>query len=440
MSGAGERRVPAEHGRTLVRGGRLVDPTQDLDGRYDLLIEDGRVARIDGTIERRDGDAIVEAAGLVVAPGLIDMHVHLREPGHEYKETVRTGTISAAAGGFTAVACMANTEPVNDNRSVTEHILTEARRHGFARVYPIGAISKGLKGEELSEVGELVEAGAVALSDDGRPVSNAELMRRVLLYSQQFGVRVIQHAQDLDLTAGGVMHEGEVSACCGMAGIPGAAEDVMVARDLILLEDNGGKYHVAHLSTARSLDLVRQARRRGLDVTCEVTPHHLLLTDRMVSESGFSPDAKMNPPLRSSRDCEALIQGLCDGTVDAIATDHAPHHADEKMRSFQDAPFGIVGLETSLALCLDRLVHPGLVSMRRAIELLSCGPARALGVAGGTLRVGAVGDVTLFDPERATTVDPSRLRSKSRNTPFAGWTLRGAAVRTLLGGRAVELP
>jgi dihydroorotase len=307
-------------------------------------------------------------------------------------------------------------------------------------VYPIGAISKGLQGQELSEVGELVEAGAVALSDDGRPVSNAELMRRALLYAQHFGVRVIQHAQDMDLTAGGVMHEGEVSACCGMAGIPGAAEDVMVARDLILLDDTGGKYHVAHLSTARSLDLVRAARARGLDVTCEVTPHHLLLTERAVEESGYSSDTKMNPPLRSARDREALIQGLCDGTVDAVATDHAPHHLDEKLRSFHDAPFGVVGLETSLALCLDRLVHPGLIGLRRLVELLSCGPARALGVPGGTLRVGAPADVTLFDLERRSTVDPARMRSKSRNTPFGGWSLRGAPVRTLLAGRAVELP
>lgn len=427
-------------GRTLVLGGRLVDPVQDLDGRLDLAIEDGRVARIAESIERRDGDRVVDAAGLVVAPGFLDMHVHLREPGHEYKETVRTGTLSAAAGGYTAVACMANTEPVNDNRSVTEHIRAEAERHGFARVYPIGAISKGLRGEELSEVGELVEAGAVALSDDGRPVANAELMRRALLYAQHYGVRVIQHAQDLDLTAGGVMHEGVVSACCGMAGIPGAAEDVMVARDLILLEDFGGKYHVAHLSTARSLALVRQARARGLDVTCEVTPHHLLLTEEAVRASGYSADTKMNPPLRASADAEALIQGLCDGTVDAIATDHAPHHPDEKLRSFHDAPFGIVGLETALALCLDRLVHPGILSLRRLVELLATGPARVLGVPGGSLRPGEVADVTIFDPAGTTTVDPSRMRSKSRNTPFAGWTLRGAPFRTLLAGRPVELP
>ncbi|MEO8505957.1 MAG: dihydroorotase [Acidobacteriota bacterium] len=425
--------------KTLIRGGRVVDPSQGLDAVLDVLLEDGNVARIDSQIEP-SGAEVIEAKGHVIAPGLIDMHVHLREPGHEYKETVRTGTISAAAGGFTAVACMANTEPVNDNRSVTEHILSEARRHGFARVYPIGAISKGLRGEELSEVGELVEAGAVALSDDGRPVSNAELMRRVLLYAQHYGVRVIQHAQDLDLSAGGVMHEGEVSVCCGMPGIPGAAEDVMVARDLILLDDSGGKYHVAHLSTARSLDLVRQARQRGLDVTCEVTPHHLLLTDRLVLDSGFSTAAKMNPPLRSESDREALIQGLCDGTVDAIATDHAPHHADEKMHSFQQAPFGIVGLETSLALGLDRLVHSGLMSMSRLIDLLSTGPARALGVPGGTLRVGSVADVTIFDPEGTTSVDPALFRSKSRNTPFAGWTLRGAPVMTLIAGQRITLP
>jgi len=331
----------------------------------------------------RRGSAVLDATGLVVAPGLIDMHVHLREPGQEYKETVATGTMAAAAGGFTAVACMANTETVNDNRSVTEHILSEARRHSYARVHPIGAVSKQLAGLELAEIGEMVRAGAVAVSDDGRPVMNAELMRRALLYARHFDVPVIQHAEDLDLSGKGVMHEGEWSTRLGLAGIPGAAEDVMVARDLLLLEDTGGRYHVAHLSTARSLGLVRRARQQGLPVTCEVTPHHLVLTDEEVARTVFSTQCKMKPPLRSERDRQALLAGLADGTVDVIASDHAPHHADEKDVEFDLAPFGILGLETTLGLCLDRLVRPGVISLSRLVELLSTGPARVLNLAGG---------------------------------------------------------
>jgi dihydroorotase len=489
---------PPAASRLLIAGGRLIDPSQGIDGAYDLLIEDGRVAEVvprgggAGT-ERRAGGSLIDerragggaggeaggggagaggaggggagagarregrgggrrvgpagrevewldAAGLVVSPGLIDMHVHLREPGQEYKETVATGTMAAAAGGFTAVACMANTEPVNDNRSVTEHILVEARRHGFARVHPIGAVSKRLEGEELAEIGEMVRAGAVAVSDDGRPVMNAELMRRALLFAQHFDVPVIQHAEDLHLSGAGVMHEGEWSTRLGLAGIPGSAEDVMVARDLLLLEDTGGRYHVAHLSTARSLEMVRQARRRGLPVTCEVTPHHLVLTDEEVSRSGYSTQCKMKPPLRSEDDRRALLAGLADGTVDAIASDHAPHHADEKDVEFDLAPFGILGLETTLGLCLDRLVRPGLIGLPRLVELLSTGPARVLKLAGGTLRPGSPADVTLFDPEGAVTIEAASFLSRSRNTPFDGWRLRGRPVATLLGGRRVELP
>jgi len=425
--------------RLLIRGGRVIDPSQDLDGSFDVLIEDGCVAKIDGRIEPAKGAETFDASGLVVAPGLIDIHVHLREPGQEYKETVRTGTMAAAAGGFTAVACMANTEPVNDNRSITEHILLEARRHGYARVYPIGAVSKGLEGQELAEIGEMVRAGAKAVSDDGKPVMNAELMRRALLYAQHFGIPVIQHAEDLNLTGPGVMHEGEWSTRLGLPGIPGAAEDVMVARDLILTEDTRGRYHVAHLSTARSLEMVRRARAEGIAATCEAAPHHLILTDEEVARSGFSTNAKMKPPLRSERDRAALVNGLADGTIDCIASDHAPHHADEKDVQFNLAPFGILGLETTLSLCLDRLVRPGILSLRRLVELLSTGPARVLNLPGGTLKPGSPADVTVFHPDEEVTIRAAAFRSRSRNTPFDGWKLRGRPVATFLEGRRIEV-
>lgn len=433
-------------GRILIKGGRVIDPGQDLDGTFDLLIEDGAVAKIDGKIDLAKGAKtaqdieVIDAAGLVVSPGLLDIHIHLREPGQEYKETVRTGTMAAAAGGFTGVACMANTEPVNDSRSITEHILLEARRHGFARVHPIGAISKGLHGEELAEIGEMIRAGAVAISDDGKPVMNAELMRRALLYAQHFDVAVIQHAEDLNLTGKGVMHEGEWSTRLGLPGIPGSSEDVIVARDIILSEDTGGRYHVAHLSTARSLDMVRRARAQGVRVTCEVAPHHLILTDEEVAKSGFSTNTKMKPPLRSERDRAALVEGLVDGSVDCIASDHAPHHPDEKDVEFNLAPFGILGLETTLSLCLDRLVHTGIITLNRLVELLSTGPARVLGIPGGTLKPGSPADVTLFHPDEEVTIKISAFRSKSRNSPFDGWKLRGHPVATILGGRRVVVP
>jgi dihydroorotase len=423
--------------KLLIHSGRVIDPSQDLDGSFDLLVEDGQVAKIDGRIKPPKDAETFDASGLVVAPGLIDIHIHLREPGQEYKETVRTGTMAAAAGGFTGVACMANTEPVNDSRSITEHILLEARRHGFARVYPVGAISKGLKGEELAEIGEMVRAGVRAISDDGKPVMNAELMRRALLYAQHFDIPVIQHAEDLNLTGSGVMHEGEWSTRLGLPGIPGSAEDVMVARDILLAEDTRGRYHVAHVSTARSLGLVRRARAEGLRVTCEVAPHHLILTDEEVAKSGFSTNMKMKPPLRSERDREALVNGLSDGSVDCIASDHAPHHQDEKDVQFNLAPFGILGLETTLSLCLDRLVRPGIVSLPRLIELLSTGPARVLGIPGGTLKAGSPADVTVFHPDEEVTIRAAAFRSRSRNTPFDGWKLHGRPVATFLEGRRI---
>jgi len=431
------RNAPPEP--VLVRGGRVIDPSQDLDGFYDLLLEDGAVARLDERIEPVSGVREIDASDLVVCPGLIDVHVHLREPGQEYKETVETGTRAAAAGGFTAVACMANTAPVNDNRSVTEYIVAEAERWGYARVYPVGAVTRGMKGKNLAEIGDMVAGGAVAISDDGLPVKNAELMRRALLYARHFDIPVTQHAEDLDLTGPGVMHEGEWSTRLGLPGIPGASEDVVVARDLILAEDTGGRYHVAHLSTARSLRMVREARARGIRVTCEVTPHHLVLTDKAVSDSAFDTHTKMKPPLRSDADREALVNGLADGSVDAIASDHAPHHPDEKDVEFSLAPFGILGLETNLPLCIEKLVRPGVIGLSRLVELFSTGPARCYNLPGGTLKVGSVADVTVFDPDRAVTVDAKRFQSKSRNTPFGGWKLRGVAVVTVVGGRVVEV-
>jgi len=423
--------------RVLLRGGRVVDPSQGLDAPRDLLIEQGVVTRLEERIEPPSDTELIDATGKVVAPGLIDIHVHLREPGQEAKETVATGCAAAVAGGFTAVACMANTAPINDTKLVTQAIRAAAERAALARVYPIGAVSRGLEGDSLAPLGELSAAGCVAFSDDGRPVFNTELMRRALEYAQHFDKPIVQHAQDLDLSGEGAMHEGELSVCCGMPGIPGLAEDVMVARDLLLLEETGGRYHVAHLSTARSLRLVREAKQRGLPVTCEVAPHHLVLADAAVIESGFHAHWKMNPPLRAERDVEALLEGLADGTVDAIASDHAPHTADEKRLEFQLAPFGIVGLETTLSLGLDRLVGKGVISLARLVELLSTGPARCLGLPGGSLAPGSPGDVTLIDLDRELEVIAARFRSKSANTPFEGWHLRGAAVATIVAGRVV---
>ena len=425
----------------LIRGGRVVDPATDTDALLDLLVVDGKIAerRAPGGRAALPPDTrVLEAAGKIVCPGFIDMHVHLREPGHEHKETIESGTRAAAAGGFTSVACMPNTEPWNDGLSVTEYIVTEARRRGAVNVYPIGCISKGGRGEELAEMGDMVRSGAVAVSDDGRPAGSPFLMRMALEYTKIFGIPVIDHCEDRSLTAGGVMHEGYVSTLLGLKGMPGAAEEIAVAVDLALAALTRGRLHLAHLSTRGSLESVRRAKSDGLAVTCEVTPHHLLLTADAVMQSDYDPNTKVNPPLRGEEDRQALVEGLRDGTVDAIATDHAPHHPDEKLQEFDDAPFGMVGLETAVPLLLDRLVRPGVIDLKRLVALVSLNPARILGLEKGTLKIGADADITLLDPDLRATVDVARFRSKSRNSPFHGWTLTGWPCATVVGGRVVH--
>ena len=422
--------------RLLIKHGRVVDPGQRLDAGLSVLIVDGKVARLAERIEDKDA-AVLDATGLVVAPGFIDAHVHLREPGFEYKETIASGVAAAVAGGFTAVCCMPNTEPVNDNAAVTEFIRARAAEAGLANVHPVGAVSKGLAGDELAEMGEMARAGAVAFSDDGRPVRNGYLMRRALEYAQLFDAPVVDHCEDPTLVAGGVMHEGAVATRLGLGGIPAAAEEVMVARDVVLAELTGGQVHVAHLSTRGGLARVREGKARGAAVTCEVTPHHVALTDQAVADSAYDTDTKMNPPLRSAEHVEALIQGVLDGTVDCLATDHAPHHADEKALEFDLAPFGIVGLETAVPVTYDLLVRKHKLPLRLFVALWSSNPARIFKLPGGTLKVGSPADVTLLDLDARATVNPDRFRSLSRNTPFAGQRLRGWPAATVVGGRVV---
>ncbi len=424
--------------RILIEGGRVIDPANKVDDVLDVLIEDGRIAAVGPKHSARDAappDRVLEAGGKVVCPGFVDLHVHLREPGREDKETVATGTRAAARGGFTSVCCMPNTHPVNDNQSVTEFILDRAKREGSVNVFPVGAITKGQQGEELAEIGELVRAGCVAISDDGRPVMNAEIMRRALEYASMFGVPVIQHAEDLHLTGKGVMHEGLVSTELGMRGIPAASEAIIVARDILLAELTGSHYHVAHITTAEALRLVRDAKGKGLRVTCEVCPHHFALTDEAVRT--FSTNAKMSPPLRSARHLEALKVGLRDGTIDAIATDHAPHTIQEKEQEFDYAPNGIIGLETAFGLTMTMLVEGEVLTLSQAIARLTCEPARIFNLPKGTLSVGADADVTILDPAREWVVDVRRFASKSRNSPFHGWKLRGEVLATIVGGKVV---
>src|SRR5881628_202233 len=425
--------------KRLLKGARVVDPANGRDGPFDVLIDGDRIARVgrDLTVDA-DVTVIDVPSGLVICPGLIDMHVHLREPGQEHKETVATGTAAAVAGGFTAVACMPNTNPVNDNAGVTEYVLRKAADANLARVYPIGAVSRGQMGEQLADIAELKEAGCVAITDDGRPVATAMLMRRALEYTSMFDMPVIEHCEEQTLKGDGVAHEGFHASALGLRGIPGEAESIMALRDIALAELTAGVVHIAHMSARQTLDAVRWGKSRGVRVTCEVTPHHFVLTDDMLAAPvAYDTNVKMNPPLRAAEDRDAMLAGLADGSVDVIATDHAPHHADEKRLEFDRAPFGITGLETAVSLCFDRLVHPGVVSLSRLVELLSVNPARILRVPGGSLTEGATADVTILCPDLPVTVSAARMRSKSRNTPFDRWKLRGGVAATIVGGRVV---
>ena len=424
--------------KLLLKGGRVVDPATSRDGEFDVLVEDGVVGRIGKSIAADGADVLALKSGWIVAPGLIDMHVHLREPGQEHKETIATGVRSAVAGGFTAVACMPNTDPVNDHPGITELILKRASAANLARVYPIGAVSIGSRGEQLAELGAQAAAGCVAFTDDGRPVMPALLMRRALEYSSMLDVPIIDHCEDPSLKADGVAHEGFYAARLGLRGIPGAAESIMVERDVSLAELTGGRFHVAHMSVRQSLRAVRDGKMRGVKVTCEVAPHHFVLTDEALeSPVRYDTNVKMNPPLREAADRDAMIEGIADGTIDAIATDHAPHHSDEKLVEFDRAPFGIVGLETCVPLVFDRLVHSGRIGVRRAIELLSTNPARILKLPGGSLAEGRPADITVIAPDETIEISAPALMSKSKNTPFDGWRLTGVAAVTIVGGRAV---
>jgi dihydroorotase len=423
--------------KLLIANGYIIDPSQGQNSGKNLLIEEGRVA---GFLDRADGipegAEVYDASGLVVAPGFIDMHVHLREPGQEYKETIESGVGAAVAGGWTSVCAMPNTHPINDNPAVTRFIIEQAERAGLANVFPIGSITKGSEGAELAEMGEMKEAGIVAVSDDGRPVPTAGMMRRAMEYARGFGLTVVDHCEDRSLAKGGVMHEGAVSLALGLKGMPAAAEETDAVRDCMLAALTGSRVHLAHVSTKGAVEAVRRAKDKGIGVTCEVAPHHWTLTDAAMES--YDTNMKMNPPLRTMEHVEALLEGLRDGTIDTIATDHAPHHRDEKELEFDQAPFGITGLETGVGLALDKLVHAGIISLERLVELCSINPAKIFGLQDrGTLRRGSWGDVTIFDPELEWTFDSERSRSRSRNTPFDGWTIRGAVVATVVGGRVV---
>ncbi|MEZ6073063.1 MAG: dihydroorotase [Pirellulales bacterium] len=422
--------------RILIKNGRLIDPSQGIDRIGDLLIEDGHIAGYDvpdGDANAGDIDEFIDATDKIISPGLIDMHVHLREPGREEDETIATGTAAALAGGFTSIACIPNTEPPIDTQAQVEFVHHQAERADHCNVYVVACVSKNRAGEELAEIGQLVAAGAVAFSDDGTPVHNAELMRRAFEYCNMFDKPILNHAEVLELTKGGVMHEGAVSVRLGLTGMPAAAEDVMVSRDICLAELTGGRIHVMHVSTAGAVELIRRAKRRSVPVTTEVCPHHFTLNDECLTT--FDSNFKMSPPLRSQDDVEACITGLTDGTIDVICTDHAPHAPEKKMQELDRAPFGILGLETCLGLVVTQLIQPGHLDWPAAIEKMTINPARILGIDKGTLAVGADADVTIIDPTAEWTVDLDKMYSKSRNTPFVGWKLTGRPDTVIVGGR-----
>ena len=423
--------------KMLITGGHVIDPGQ-WNGVADVLIEEGKISAVEPSLQQKFQQVkalkIIDAKGLLVCPGFVDLHVHFREPGFEYKETIATGSAAAVAGGFTSVCCMPNTQPINDSRSITEFILAQAAAARKARVFPIGAITKGSKGEELAEIGELVDAGCVAVSDDGVPVMNSLVMRRAMEYASAFHLPVIDHCEDSMLSRGGSMHEGAVSTELGIPGIPKAAEEVMVARNIALAELTGARLHLPHVSTLGSVRMVREAKARGIPVTAEACPHHFSLTDEAVRS--YDSNAKMNPPLRTDEDVQAIREALRDNTIDIVATDHAPHAVQEKQLEFDAAPFGIIGLETAFPLTLN-LVEEGILSLEQAIAKLTREPAQVFGLPYGTLVPGASADVTLIDPNASWVVEPARLHSLSRNTPFAGWTMKGKAVKTVVGGTVV---
>ena len=418
----------------LIKNGRVIDPASGHDGVADVLIEDGRITAVAGHLDK-EGAEVFDAKGLVVVPGFIDMHVHLREPGIEHSETIETGARAAAAGGFTSICCMPNTLPVNDNATVTSYIIERARQYAAVNVFPIGAITKNSAGEEVAALGSMKNAGVVAISDDGRPVMNARVMRRAMQMAKSFDLPVIDHCEDLNLSAGGDMHEGVQSTRLGLRGIPASSEDVMVARDILLAESAGARFHVAHISSRHSIHMVQVAKKQGLPVTCEATPHHFSLSDSNITS--YDSSYKMKPPLRTECDVAAVFEGITSGAVDAIATDHAPHPGSEKMQEFEKCPFGIIGLETALGLSLEKLYHSGKIGLMHLVKLFTTGPARILNLDRGTLAAGAPGDVTIFDTELNWTYDVNRSFSKSKNTPFDGWQFHGGPVATVVGGKVV---
>ena len=420
--------------KLLIKGGQVIDPASGVDGRFDILVENGVVAEVGENLESV-GAQVIDASGCVVMPGLVDMHVHLRDPGQEHKEDIASGTLAAVHGGVTSVVCMPNTAPVVDNKTVVEYILAKSEREAFCNVFPVGAITKSLVGEELAPIAGMKSAGVVAISDDGMPVRNSNVMRRAMEYAAGFDMLVICHSEDLELVNGGVMNEGEMSTRLGLRGNPSCAESIAVARDVALAEFTGARVHITHISCAETVEVIRAAKARGVSVTCDTAPHYFTLTDEAVS--GYNTNAKMNPPLRGATDVTSIIEGLRDGTIDAIATDHAPHHVDEKNVEFDLAMNGVVGLETSMAVGITSLVKSGKLTLMQLVEKMSSSPAKIVGIPRGTLAVGAIADITIVNVDESWTVDVEKFKSKAKNSPFAGMKLNGTVQNTIIGGKIV---